>query len=227
MCRTWSSDLCTFREFLLLIGQGSHNSGKGSIKAATRNNAVSWFALFFCHCTGNEYWRTGWACSRSLILVLNEHLRRFQSNFLTILFSPQTTSACLISWLPARDSSGEWLSGAFHLQKLFFFPLPLWLPGRKLSAGSVPEGVCVHVRLSVCVFCSEGCFVETASWIVDSFPHSAPMRPTHRKLVLLNTADPPSSPPPLLRRQVCTLWAEQRDDSESSLPLLPTSPPLG
>lgn len=105
----------------------------------------------------------------------------------------------------------------------FLFSPPLWLRGRKLSAGSLPEGVCV------CVFCSEGCFVETASWIVDSFPHSAPMRPTHRKLVLLNTADPP--PLPLLHRQVCTLWAGQRNDSESLLPfpsrpLLANLPPL-
>lgn len=103
---------------------------------------ICFFFFFLLWLYGNECLRTGWASSSSFILVLSERLRWSQSNFLAVLFSPQTTS-CLISWSPARDPSSERLSGAFHLQKLPFFPPPLWLPGRKLSAGSLPEGVCV------------------------------------------------------------------------------------
>lgn len=41
------------------------------------------------------------------------------------------------------------------------------------QAGNWEQNRCQRV----CVFCSKGCFVETASWIVDSVPHSAPWGP--------------------------------------------------
>lgn len=89
------------------------------------------------------------------------------------------------------------------------------ITGRKLRAESVPEGVCVCV-----CFVAKGCFVETASWIVDSVPptrrheaHAQETSPAKYSWPLPPTSLHPPRPSSMDRSAHCE--PQQRTDSES------------